>query len=187
MHLIASKRREPSFPFVTPCIASVFLSGILFSVKFQSPSNVDGSLQRSILFSTIRFWARFNQFVNISVQSLLTEKKRYILKMVYFSASIQRMPYQRHFVIVQNHVMQFFLSTHCLLVMSWQWKKKILKLAERTELPSKPLILDLMETLDLFFRRACCALRVLQKNQWNKNCRQTYNLGSRFCSFSAWN
>ncbi len=46
------------------------------------------------------------------------------------------------------------------------------------------LTLDLMETLDLFFRRACCHWNAsYRKNKENKSCWRTLDLEIRFCSF----
>jgi hypothetical protein len=52
------------------------------------------------------------------------------------------------------------------------------------KLPSKPLPLDSMETLDLFFPEELAITKTRPtEEEWNKSCRQTFNLQSRFCSF----
>jgi hypothetical protein len=50
--------------------------------------------------------------------------------------------------------------------------------------PSKPITLDLMETLGLFFRRACYHWNAsYRKNGGIKSCRKPLDLQIRFCSF----
>ncbi len=57
-----------------------------------------------------------------------------------------------------------------------------------TLVPSKPLTLDLMETLEFFFQKGLLlSKQVLQENEWNKSCRQTFDVQSQFCSFLAQN
>jgi hypothetical protein len=46
-----------------------------------------------------------------------------------------------------------------------------------------------METLEFFFFQKGLLLskQVLQENEWNKSCRQTFDVQSQFCSFLAQN
>ncbi len=59
----------------------------------------------------------------------------------------------------------------------------------RVQLPSKPLTLDIMKTLDLIFfqKGLLLSICVLRKNEWNKSSRRTFDLESRFCSFLSQN